>query len=67
MLGSVSVNDFVNGMLETVEFFDARSQGLRVITATNHRVTVFPWTDTDLGDSLHPTGTRCGPIEDMSI
>ena len=34
-------NDFVNGMAATVEHFYERSQGLRVLTATGHRIVIY--------------------------
>lgn len=41
--------DFVNGMAATVEHYDHHTKALRVLTRTGFRVSVFPWTDTDLG------------------
>ena len=45
--------DYVNGMFCTVESYDAASQGLRVITATGHRVVVWNWTDKELGGKTY--------------
>ena len=41
--------DFVNGMLARIEKYDPATKGLTVITATNFRVVVWPWTDENLG------------------
>ena len=42
--------DFVNGMRATVEAYHAPTGQVRVLTATGHRVSIFPYTDTDLGN-----------------
>ena len=42
--------DFVNGMLATVQSYNRASRELRVLTRTGFAVSVFPWTDTDLGN-----------------
>ena len=42
--------DFVNGMRGTVTGYDAATGGVQILTLTNHRITVYPWTDTDLGN-----------------
>jgi ATP-dependent exoDNAse (exonuclease V) alpha subunit len=36
-------DDFCNGMRCTAEYFDWKSRGLRVKTATGKRLMVFPW------------------------
>lgn len=47
--------DYINGMRGTVETFDASSKALIVLTESNHRVAVRPWTDRDLGNRVyHP-------------
>ena len=38
-------NDFVNGMLCTVEAFDFKSRGLKVKTATGKTLMVYRWTN----------------------
>ena len=45
--------DYVNGMRGTVTGFDSKNGGVQVLTATNHRITVYPWTDTDLGNLVY--------------
>ena len=45
--------DYVNGMLCTVESWDAAARAVRVITATGHRVAVWPWTDPDKGNMTY--------------
>jgi hypothetical protein len=45
--------DFVNGMLATVVGYTARTGELRVRTQTGFVVSVFPWTDTDLGNMVY--------------
>ncbi len=45
--------DFVNGMRCVVEGFDAASKGLRVKTATGHRVVAWNWTDKELGGATY--------------
>ena len=42
--------DFVNGVRGTIEAYDVGTKGLRIITETNHRVVVWPWTDKDNGN-----------------
>ena len=45
--------DFVNGMMARVEAYDPKSGGLRVLTNTGHRLTVFRWTDKELGNRTY--------------
>ena len=42
--------DFVNGMDGQVVAYNARSKAVEVVTTTQHRVVVWPWTDPDLGN-----------------
>ncbi len=46
-------DDFVNGMLCTVESWDASSRMLRVRTRTGHRLAVTPWTDSEKGNVVY--------------
>ena len=41
-------NHFVNGMVCTVEGFDQRRRSLIVMTESNRRLAVYPFTDTDV-------------------
>ena len=41
--------DFVNGMDAEVVGYHPASKAVEVMTATNHRVMVWPWSDADLG------------------
>ena len=41
-------NHFVNGMVCTVEAFDQRRRSLMVMTESNRRLAVYPFTDTDV-------------------
>ena len=45
--------DYVNGMLATVESYNHQSGGLTVITKTGERVLVTPWTNPDLGGIVY--------------
>jgi ATP-dependent exoDNAse (exonuclease V) alpha subunit len=45
--------DFVNGMQCVVEAFNEQSRALQVMTITNHRVVVYPWTDAELGNRVY--------------
>ena len=36
-------DDFVNGMTATVEHYYKHSKGLRVLTATGHRIVIYKW------------------------
>eukprot|EP00439_Symbiodinium_sp_Y106_P008083 s9194_g1.t1 len=49
MDGQVDV-DFVNGMDGQVVAYNARSKAVEVVTTTQHRVVVWPWTYPDLGN-----------------
>ena len=40
--------DFVNGMAAVVEHYDAATGGLTVITTTNYRNVIWPWTNSEL-------------------
>lgn len=40
-------------MLATVVSFSQRTKELRVLTKTGYHVSVFPWTDTDLGNKVY--------------
>ena len=42
--------DYVNGMDGTVVTYHSRTQAIEVLTATQHRVMVWPWTDVELGN-----------------
>jgi ATP-dependent exoDNAse (exonuclease V) alpha subunit len=48
-------NEFVNGMLGTVESFDPRTGGVRVMTRTGFRIVVTRYTDVELNNlSYYP-------------
>ena len=42
--------DFVNGMDAEVVGYDTSAKAVEVLTTTQHRVVVWPWTDPDLGN-----------------
>ena len=42
--------DFVNGMRAEVTGFTAATGAVEVLTSTGHRFSVYPWTDTDMGN-----------------
>ena len=47
--------DFVNGMDCVVQGYEGRTKAVEVLTATGHRVMVWPWTDPELGNlSYYP-------------
>ena len=45
--------DYINGMRGTVETFDWPSRALIVLTDSQHRIAVRPWTDRDLGNKAY--------------
>ena len=45
--------DFVNGMLATVLGFNRKTKELRVETSTKYTISIYPWTDTDLGNMVY--------------
>ena len=46
-------DDFVNGMLCTVESYHPREEVLRVLTKTGHRLVVTRWTDPDKSNAVY--------------
>ena len=45
--------DYVNGMMGTVETYEAATGRLRILTDTGFHVEVNPWTDRDLGGMVY--------------
>ena len=45
--------DYVNGMLVTVQAYNANTRSWRVHTTTGYTVYVYPWTDAVLGNKTY--------------